>query len=346
MSSRTLATFFRRSIGLAVRYFASHTGHVQAPHPQLPMHRARKRVAVLLLSLGLGVAGVFGGIYCFNWWMDGGNLEPVQLPPGRTASPLPDDRPLEVYTFGVVPQFDTRQLVSVWLPLLKQVEMRAGCRLEFKGTKDIPTFELEFEKGNFDFAYMNPYHSTVAWKTQKYEPLIRDHSRKLFGILAVKEDSPYHSVADLNGSTISFPAPNAMGASLLMRAELRKQHQLDFQPLYAKKHDSVYLSVVSGKCVAGGGVMSTLNQQDARVKDKLRVIYETQKLAPHPIVSHPRVPAEVVARVQQAFYDLADAPCCKQLLASVPMNSPGPATREDYQDLEELGLEEFYVSPE
>ena len=168
MSSRTLAYFFRRSIGLAVRYFASHSGHVQAPHPQLPMHRARKRVALLLLSLGLGVAGVFGGIYCFDWWMDGGNLEAVPLPPGRTASSVSDDEPLEVYTFGVVPQFDTRQLVSVWLPLLKQVEMRAGCRLEFKGTKDIPTFELEFEKGNFDFAYMNPYHSTVAWKTQKY----------------------------------------------------------------------------------------------------------------------------------------------------------------------------------
>ena len=130
-----------------------------------------------------------------------------------------------------------------------------------------------------------------------------------------------------------------------MRVELRNDHQLDFTPLYAETHDSVYLSVISGKCVAGCGVMSTFNQQEDRVKDQLRVIYTTRKLAPHPVVSHPRVPAEVVARVQRAFYEVSQAPCWEHLLAHVPMNTPGPATRKDYEELEKLGLEEFYVRP-
>lgn len=332
MSRRMLLSFYRSRFRQVTCCFASDADPSAAADSPLPLRRMKNYLALFLALAGLILVGY--GLLTMLY---------RDLPPVPVAVPPPDPINEEVYTFGVVPQFDTRQLASVWQPLLKQVEMRAGCRLQYKASKNIPSFEVEFEEGHFDFAYMNPYHSTVAYNKQGYTPLVRDHSRQLYGIIVVRADSELQDVKDLNGTTITFPSPNALGASLLMRAELHKQHQLDFRTEYTQKHDSVYLNVLSGKYVAGGGVKSTLNQQEMR--ESLRVIYETRKLAPHPIVSHPRVPADVAARVQKAFYDLADAPCCKQLLASVPMKSPGPATRQDYEELDALGLEEFYVRP-
>jgi|GEM_PF-137708 len=344
MSSRMMLRLLLPGMGLAVRHFSGHSDGTNALPRQLYV-RWFRRNWVLSSGFLVLVVALIGFSYFLISLRQIGNLPPMVVNAEQPVTVVTDGDPLEVYRFGVVPQFDSRQLTSVWLPLLKQVEIRAGCRLEYKGTKDIPTFEMGFEEGDFDFAYMNPYHSSVAWDKQKYTPLIRDHSRQLYGIIVVRKDSEIENVEDLNGETLAFPAPNALGASLLMRAELRNEHQLDFTPLYAETHDSVYLSVISGKCVAGCGVMSTFNQQEDRVKDQLRVIYTTRKLAPHPVVSHPRVPAEVVARVQRAFYEVSQAPCWEHLLANVPMNTPGPATRKDYEELEQLGLEEFYVRP-
>ncbi|MEK9775021.1 MAG: PhnD/SsuA/transferrin family substrate-binding protein, partial [Quisquiliibacterium sp.] len=77
------------------------------------------------------------------------------------------------YTFGVVPQFDARKVVEIWGPILKELEKRTGFDFELVGSPKIPQFEIEFEQGRYDFAYMNPYHALIAGRTQKYLPLVR-----------------------------------------------------------------------------------------------------------------------------------------------------------------------------
>jgi len=254
-----------------------------------------------------------------------------------------DARGETVYTFGVVPQFEPRKLSAIWVPILKELEARTGLSFKMVGSPKIPDFETSFMAGEFDFAYMNPYHAMLAGSGQGYIPLVRDHGRKLFGILTVKKDSPIKDVKELDGATISFPAPNALGASLLMRADLDKIIGIRIKPLYVQTHSSVYLNVIFGKTPAGGGVLGTLNGQVKDVRESLRIIYKTREMPPHPVTAHPRVPAEHRERVRQALLDMSQTAAGAAMLAKVPFKKIGPASIEDYQALKTWGLEEYFV---
>lgn len=248
-----------------------------------------------------------------------------------------------VYKFGVVPQFEPRKLSAIWSPILSELEKRTGFRLEMVGSARIPEFEGEFEQGRYDFAYMNPYHSLMAMRVQQYEPLVRDGGRQLFGILVVAKDGPIKQLADLNGKTVAFPAPNALGASLLMRADLERLHKIEISPLWAQTHTSAYLNVALGKAEAAGGVMATLAQQPDAVRNKLAIIYETRRMSPHPVMAHPRVPAADREKLRKAFLDLGATPEGAALLAKVPIEKVVAANADDYRSLATWGLEDYYV---
>lgn len=190
---------------------------------------------------------------------------------------------------------------------------------------------------------MNPYHMLLAEKRQGYIPLVRDNGRQLHGILVVRTDSNIKSVKDLEGKKIAFPAPNALGASLLMRANLKNDYNLNFNPVYVKTHSSVYLNVVVQQTAAGGGVQKTLNQQKTNIKSTLRILHRTPKVSPHPLAVHPRVTAEVQQKIKNTLLQLGTNTVGKSLLAKIPMKKIGPATMRDYTSLTKFNLDEFYV---
>jgi phosphonate transport system substrate-binding protein len=260
------------------------------------------------------------------------------------ASPLVWPAQDIIYRFGVVPQFEQRKLFNTWRSIIDELAHRTGLRFKLVGSSKIPVFEQKYMQGDYDFAYMNPYHILKAYASQGYLPLVRDGGRKLKGILVIPRDSLIQSVRELAGKRVAFPAPNALGASLLMRAELAKLHGVDVLPYYVQTHSSVYLHVALGLTEAGGGVKSTLNLQKPELREKLRVLYETRSVAPHPISVHPRVPKVHRKRVRQALLEMAQTEKGAALLAKIPMHKAVAANLEDYTVMSSWGLEAFYVT--
>ena len=249
----------------------------------------------------------------------------------------------QTYTIGIVPQFEIRHIRKIWNPIIKEIEKNTGYKLKLVGSPTIPDFEREFNAGRFDFAYMNPYHILLAKDSQGYIPLIRDNGRKLHGILVVRQDSGINSVKDLNGKKIAFPAPNALGASLLMRANLTNDYKVKFRPIYVKTHSSVYLNVIVKQTSAGGGVQKTLNQQRDNIKGALKILHRTPDVAPHPLAAHPRVPVEVREQIKNTFLSLGENAIGRSLLAKIPVKKVGEANMSDYTPLNKFNLEKFYV---
>ena len=249
----------------------------------------------------------------------------------------------ETYTVGVVPQFNARTLQSIWTPILQELERRTGHTFELRGSKSISAFEKQFMAGEFDFAYMNPYHFILARKAQGYLPLVRDTGKRLRGILVVRKDVAIDDVEQLQDKAIAFPSPNALGASLMLRAQLAREFNLRFEPRYVKSHDSVYLNVVTGRMVAGGGVGRTLARQPSEVREQLRVLYTTPAVASHPVTVHPRVPETVRSMVKNALIAMGESESERQLLAKIPIGTAGEALSEDYVPLQKMGLDAFYV---
>lgn len=247
------------------------------------------------------------------------------------------------YTLGVVPQFDSRKIAKIWQPIIREIEKQSGIRLRLVGAPSIPDFEKAFTKGEYDFAYMNPYHALVANQSQGYQPIIRDVGRQLFGIIVVRKDSSINSVKELDKMTVAFPAPNALGASLIPRSEFSTKYNIKIKPKYVKSHGSVYLNVLLGQAQAGGGVQKTFERQSEEIKSQLRILYKTRKVAPHPVVAHPRVKKEAADKFAKAILSMEKTIKHSTLLRKIPIKQAGKASLKDYMPLKEMGLDKFYI---
>jgi phosphonate transport system substrate-binding protein len=247
------------------------------------------------------------------------------------------------YTLAVVPQFDLRRIEATWRPIIDHLQWATGARFTLVTESTIPLFEKGLHGGSYDFAYMNPYHYVVAHQRQGYEALVRDVEEKLYGIVVVRKNSGLTDARMLDGRKVAFPAPNAMGAALIPRAEFSRKLGIKITELYVKSHDSAYLNVLMGQADAAGGIRATFDQQKPEVRDGLSIIYETERYPPHPVAAHPRVPAAMAAKVRQALIALGQSPKGSALLSEIPIKTIGGAVDGDYGALRTLGLEAFYV---
>ena len=249
----------------------------------------------------------------------------------------------KTYVFGIVPQFEANRLRQIWQPIVNYIENETGYNFRIKGSPTIPDFESEFMQGDFDFAYMNPYHIMLANKQKGYIPLVKDTGTKLYGVLVTRNDSGITKISQLDGKTVAFPAPNALGASLILRQEINDHFKTRIIPSYVKTHDSVYLNVLLGEATAGGGVQKTLNQQKPEYRRALKIIHQTIDFAPHPIAAHPMVPKHVRLAVKNALLKLGNSEKGRQWLANIPIKKIGEATMDDYLVLNDLELDRFYI---
>jgi len=248
----------------------------------------------------------------------------------------------QVFTVSVVPQFASSQIYRNWTPFLRRLEQLTGYHFKLLAYDKFARFEKEFGAGIPDLIFLNPYHLVIAKQRQNYQPLVRD-SAPLSGILVVRQNSPVKILADLNGKTIAFPSPNALGASLYMRALLTKEQHIKFTPVYTGSHQNVYRQVLLGDVAAGGGVNKTLKKEPEALRSQLKVLYRTPEIASHPLAAHPRVKSAVRKQIIAAMLAMNADPQDKKLLAAIQMPQPVEANyQRDYASLEKLRLDHYY----
>lgn len=240
-------------------------------------------------------------------------------------------------TFGIVPQQTASKLLQSWGPLLKWLTRRTGYKIQFKTAPDIPAFESRTLAGEYDIAYMNPYHFTVFNRTADYQAIARARGKSIHGILVVHKDSKITSLDDLEGEKVAFPAPAAFAATVLPRANLAARG-IQIHPQYVSSHDSVYRAVARDFYPAGGGVIRTLESTAPATRDNLRILWKSPGYTPHAIAVHSRVPAHQVREIQQALVELHEYPEGKALLERLKISGFQTAADSDWNDVRALNI--------
>ncbi|MCP4077472.1 MAG: phosphate/phosphite/phosphonate ABC transporter substrate-binding protein [Gammaproteobacteria bacterium] len=244
------------------------------------------------------------------------------------------------YSFGIVPQQSASKLARLWGPILKQIGEKTGYKLRFTTAPDIPTFEKRLSEGEYDFAYMNPYHYTTFHDRSGYQALAKARNKRIKGIIVVRKDSGIEELGDLDSSTLAFPAPAAFAASILTRANLSSSG-VSFKPKYVSSHDSVYRTVAKGLYPAGGGVIRTLNNVSPEIRQQLRVLWTSQGYTPHAIAVHPRVADEDAKHLQQELVQLDQHTEQAALLKNIKIKGFEIAEDSDWDDVRGLELKEL-----
>ena len=244
----------------------------------------------------------------------------------------------EEMTFGIVPQQAASKLARLWSPVLDYVSRQSGIKIQFATAKDIPTFEQHLDAGEYDFAYMNPYHFTVFNRHPGYQAVVRARDKEIKGIIVVRKDSPIQSIEEFDQMTLAFPAPAAFAASILPRSELLSRG-LDFQSSYVSSHDSVYLAVAKGIYPAGGGVIRTFKNIAPEIRDQLRVLWTSRGFTPNAIAAHPDVSAEALSAVQSALVAMEKSDEGKALLKRLNIRGFERAENKDWDDVRSLQID-------
>ncbi len=244
----------------------------------------------------------------------------------------------ESLSFGIVPQQSASRLAQDWGPLLEEVSRRSGVRLIFRTAPSIPVFEERLAKGDYDLAYMNPYHYVVFHKANGYLAFAKEQDRKIKGILVVRKDSAFRTLADLAGKTVVFPAPAAFAASILPQAEFGRR-KIAIEARFVASHDSVYRSVAAGLQEAGGGIQRTYEAMPVEIRELLRVLSETPAYTPHAFGAHPRVQPAAVARVLRAMVSLSGDATGRRLLEPLAFKGIVAAQDQEWNDIRALDID-------
>jgi phosphonate transport system substrate-binding protein len=244
---------------------------------------------------------------------------------------------LVTLSVGVVPQQAASVLAQKWMPLLKHIGEKANVHLVFKTASNIPIFEERCAAGDYDIAYMNPYHYTVFHEQEGYEAIVKRSGSKIKGILVKKRGSGLQTLKDLEGAHLAFPAPRAFAATLLTSAGLSAAG-VEFESNYVSSHDSVYLNVARGRFAAGGGIMRTFNSVSAEVRDQLEILWETPEYTPHAFAVHPRVDSESKESVTRALIAMGNYDAGRALLSPLKIKMLEAAADEDWDDVRGLQI--------
>lgn len=243
--------------------------------------------------------------------------------------------PAAPYTFAITPQSPPEQLRAVWLPIVARLSADAGVPLELRLYSKVEDFQAELASGAVDFAFANPVQVVRAFERARYRPLVRNE-RLLRGVLFVSADSPITSVEALASKEVAFVGPWTL-CSISLRANTRPLH---VRPVWVGTAANAYKNVLLGMAPAGGVLDTSLEDAPPEIRAKLKVVYQTPPMAPHAVIVHPRVPADVARRVTAAVLALRSE-AGAALLRPVHLELPVEASyAKDYAPLEYLIAEE------
>jgi phosphonate transport system substrate-binding protein len=243
----------------------------------------------------------------------------------------------ETLSFGVVPQQSPSVLVKKWLPIIHELSEKSGFDITFKTEKSIPEFEKKLYNGEYDIAYMNPYHFVIADKRVGFKALTR--SKKMIqGIVVSNETVNDYSKESFKRKTFLFPAPKAFAATLLTKYEFKKVFGVDIEKdshvSYVNSHDSVYKGVAREIGNFGGGIIRTYkNLSDKETKENIEIIYITDSYPSHPIGIKKGLGKEKIDLIEKALFSIS-----KKSLQKLHIPELTPTTNSEYDIVKDLAI--------
>lgn len=255
------------------------------------------------------------------------------------SPPLPAAAEKPSYTIAVIPNLPAVVLHKNWTPLVEHLSKELGVNLELKLYDKINIFLEETQAGIPDFTYSAPNMFYLAYTKQKYIPLVRS-SKPLRGLVFVRKDSPYKKVSDLKGKTIAFVGPKTICSVITRHSMLSGQGAIDYNAAFSGSTINVAKSVLLGKVDAGATLDTSMISDLPEMNDEFRILLETEKIAPHPLSAHPRVPKKLREALARAVLALEKSEEGRKLLETTKISHPVRADyKRDYAFYSEVDFE-------
>ena len=186
-----------------------------------------------------------------------------------------------------------------WDALATHISERSGRLLRIVQPGTLDEFESCLATQAYDLVLAFPHQISSAI------PLVQLR-HKPRGLIAVRSDSRFFSLADLEGAEIAMPDAGSLAGTRLARAELAAMAK---RPRVTSVPDTGagYDAVLFGEVAATSGTPHSFNGLPEHVRNRLRVIHQTERFAPAIVHVVHNVSDHVQYRLAEAFSTLRRA---------------------------------------
>lgn len=247
----------------------------------------------------------------------------------------------QTWSFGVLNQRSISLTAEYWNPILKYISQKSGVPLQLKMGKTAPETDAMIGQAKYDFVYSNTI-LTPANQPAGYQAFTRPIGPAIQGQIVTLENSPIHSLKDLEQQEVGFPSLIAFtGYALPMNALLKEG--ITVKPVFAGNQEGIMGQLKFGRVIAAGVNSMVMRDFAQRENIAYRVLWTSPPYLDLPIAAHPRVPQKIVAALHAAFLGMSqDAEGIKILQASAALIKQAPplgfvpASNREYQNYREF----------
>lgn len=245
----------------------------------------------------------------------------------------------KTYRLAVIPNLPAVTIHKNWTPFVGTLSKQVGIKIELKIYDKINDFLEDAKAGKTDFLYSSPNMFFLAHQKQKYIPLVRS-SNMMRGVVFVRKDSPYSKIKDLKGKTIAFVGPKTICSVITRHSMITGQGALDYNVSFSGSTINVAKSVLVGKADAGATLDTSMIHDLPEMEKEFRILLETEKVAPHPLAAHPRVPKKIQQAVTAAVLAMDKTEEGRRILQTVKLSQPIKADfKRDYSFFGEIDFD-------
>jgi phosphonate transport system substrate-binding protein len=142
----------------------------------------------------------------------------------------------------------------------------------------------------------------------------RRNSPPVHGQIVVPADSPIKDIRELAGAAVSFPGPEALVAYKVNYAQLLRA-DIPVNVVFAGNHDAAFTQLFAGMVKAVGANSQLVANWSGREGNAFRVLWSSAPFNDLALMASPRVPADQVRAVANAFLTMHNDPEGKRVLA-------------------------------
>ena len=255
---------------------------------------------------------------------------------------------------GIIPAENAQGVADRWAPFVGYLSKEIGIKVTLRVASDYAAVIEGQKAGQIHMAYYGPAsYARATMIGAKIEPFAIEVNKGgvkgYYSVFYVKKDSPYQKIDDLKGKNLGLVDPNSTSGNNVPRFALNtmkiEPEKFFGKVIYTGSHDNALLALQQGTVdIAANWWNSEDDSNLTRVankgmvkKDDFRILYKSEMIVNSPFAYLTDMPADLKAKIAQAFFDAAkkDKDAFDKL--SDGKNEPfQPVTHKEYEPIVEL----------
>lgn len=225
------------------------------------------------------------------------------------------ERNPETLKVALLPDENGSTVIKNNQPLKQYLEEKLGKKVELVVTTDYSSMIEAMRHGRIDVAYFGPLSYVLAKSKSDIEPFVaveRKGSTTYQGVIVANVDAGINSLKDIKGKNMAYGDPASTSSHLIPKSLLAEQGleaKKDYTEHFLGAHDSVALTVQTGKADAGGlskTIFESLVERGIIKPEKVKVIAESKPFPEYPWVLRSNLASELKQRIAVVFLDIKD----------------------------------------